>query len=112
MKCLHCRGELVEHVGGLKDTMLHCNACGCCFLADGKTLRPGHPACAPAATKDDALSTSVVDPLTSEGSGPANVTADPAAFAADGPGLSAADAERPERTATLERRIARAKGAG
>jgi hypothetical protein len=48
MKCKHCKSALIEHEG--KDGALHCNACGCCFLKDGETLRPGHPQCTAAPT--------------------------------------------------------------
>lgn len=46
--CGHCDGDLVRHETvseSDKSGMLHCDGCGCCFLADGETLRPGHPAC-------------------------------------------------------------------
>jgi hypothetical protein len=47
-KCPHCQAELVDHDTFAPKTggALHCFACGCCFLLDGKTLREGVPICA------------------------------------------------------------------
>ena len=47
MTCNHCDGELVKHdeLDEAKAGMKHCDTCGCCFLSDGKTLRPGHTPC-------------------------------------------------------------------
>jgi hypothetical protein len=41
MKCRHCDNQFTKHTDG----RLHCNWCGCCFLEDGRTGRPGHPVC-------------------------------------------------------------------
>lgn len=43
-KCEHCKGELVAHEGS-KEGFFHCAECGCCFLDDKSTVRPGHPIC-------------------------------------------------------------------
>lgn len=46
MNCPHCETELVEHVEeNAKKGAQHCNGCGCCFLADGETPRPGVAVC-------------------------------------------------------------------
>lgn len=47
MNCPHCDSRLTPHEGGgAKEGALHCYVCGCCFLADGTTSRPGTPVCA------------------------------------------------------------------
>ena len=45
MNCPHCDTELLRHEEGELESDQHCNGCGCCFLKDGKTPRPGHPEC-------------------------------------------------------------------
>lgn len=100
MKCTHCTSALIEHQG--KDGALHCNICGCCFLADGETLRPGHPQCAGAPTRDDLQSYSsasdiFVNPDMTDI--PLEVT--------KGGSEGVADAAEPEDTPTPERRTRR-----
>lgn len=49
MNCQHCGSELRQHgpeAGGSKAGAWHCDGCGCCFLDEGKTPRPGVPLCA------------------------------------------------------------------
>lgn len=51
MNCPHDEAEMISHGDtDLKTGWQHCNVCGCCFLADGQTVRPGHPACRQAVT--------------------------------------------------------------
>src|SRR5678815_1909745 len=48
MKCPHCADStLVDHdtFAPKSEPALHCFECGCCFLADGETPRPGVPVC-------------------------------------------------------------------
>lgn len=56
MKCTHCKADLVPHEvsGTVKEGALHCYACGCCFLKDGKTPREGVPVCAQAPVEEAA----------------------------------------------------------
>lgn len=51
MACPHCGTALRPHDAeyGAKRGALHCDACGCCFLADGVTPREGVPLCVIAA---------------------------------------------------------------
>lgn len=48
MKCQHCTDStLIDHDTFAPKTGggLHCFECGCCFLLDGTTPRPGVPVC-------------------------------------------------------------------
>lgn len=47
MKCPHCKTKLIPHdaASGAKVGAVHCDGCGCCFLEDGETPRPGVPVC-------------------------------------------------------------------
>lgn len=48
MKCPHCvDSTLVDHdtFAPKSGGALHCFECGCCFLTDGTTPRPGVPVC-------------------------------------------------------------------
>jgi len=48
MNCPHCEASvLIDHDTFAPKTggALHCFECGCCFLPDGKTPRPGVPVC-------------------------------------------------------------------
>lgn len=100
--CGHCAGELVAHEGGEKDGALHCNGCGCCFVEDGETLRPGHPACKIAADAEAAAAAPVE--AAAEESPAVEEAADdsPAATKDTEPGNVA-----PEDTSTPERRVGR-----
>lgn len=43
----HCGEALVPHAeDGDKAAFAHCDACGCCYVADTLEPRPGHPVCA------------------------------------------------------------------
>jgi hypothetical protein len=49
MKCPHCPDStLVDHetFAPKTDGAMHCFECGCCYLLDGVTPRPGVPVCA------------------------------------------------------------------
>lgn len=44
--CSHCGTRLEAHTEeNAKKGALHCYGCGCCFQADGVTLRDGVPVC-------------------------------------------------------------------
>lgn len=48
MKCPHCADStLTDHetFAPKSGGAFHCFECGCCFLPDGKTPRPGVPVC-------------------------------------------------------------------
>lgn len=47
MTCPHCKTPLTDHetFAPKSGGALHCFECGCCFLLDGKTPRPGVPVC-------------------------------------------------------------------
>ena len=70
MRCTHCRSELREHGPGAKQGALHCDGCGCCFLADGKTPREGVPVC-------DLAQEAPTSPATPEPESPAEEEAEP-----------------------------------
>lgn len=48
MNCKHCGSALTDHetFAPKSGGALHCDGCGCCFLLDGVTPRPGVPVCA------------------------------------------------------------------
>jgi transcription initiation factor TFIIIB Brf1 subunit/transcription initiation factor TFIIB len=67
MNCPHCKTELVEHLEeSAKQGAQHCNGCGCCFEADGKTPRPGVPLCALAQAPVVATVTAEPEPAAEE----------------------------------------------
>jgi hypothetical protein len=48
MNCRHCDKELRQHIegsGASKEGAYHCDGCGCCFIDEGNTPRPGVPLC-------------------------------------------------------------------
>lgn len=48
--CPHCESNLIPHIGD-NEAYTHCNTCGCCFVAEDGSQRPGHPVCNPEAAR-------------------------------------------------------------